>query len=134
MADAGQPSGVAAAIEVTVAGQIWAQKGTLDDSEPADPHYTVQLTEDGYLHITFGDGEHGRRLPTGSNNVMVTFRTGAGLAGKARGRGGHDGVSDEVATIEWGTHGYAWLHCGVNEWRSSNHSGRGQGCGPGRAN
>jgi hypothetical protein len=81
VADASQPSGVAAAIEVTVAGQIWAQKGALDDSEPADPHYTVQLTEDGYLRIGFGDGEHGRRLPTGTNNVVVTYRTGTGLAG-----------------------------------------------------
>jgi uncharacterized phage protein gp47/JayE len=81
VADAGQPSGVAAAIEVTVAGRIWTQQATLDDSEPADSHYTVQLTEDGYLRIGFGDGEHGRRLPTGTNNVLVTYRSGTGLAG-----------------------------------------------------
>ena len=79
--DAGMPSGVAAAIEITAGGQIWTQKATLNDSESANPHYTVQLTEDGYLRIGFGDGKHGRRLPTGTNNVMVKFRTGVGLAG-----------------------------------------------------
>lgn len=79
VADASQPSGVAAAIEITVAGQVWAQCATLDDSEPADAHYTVQLTEDGYLNIGFGDGVHGRRLPTGTNNVLASYRTGTGL-------------------------------------------------------
>jgi len=81
VAAADQPSGVAAAVTVTVAGQIWGQRATLDDSAAADPHFTVQLTEDGYLRLSFGDGVHGRRLPTGTGNVTVSFRTGAGLAG-----------------------------------------------------
>lgn len=81
VADASQPSGVAAGIEVSVAEQIWAQIATLDDSEPADAHYMVQITEDGYLRLIFGDGIHGRRLPTGTNNVRVTYRTGTGLVG-----------------------------------------------------
>ncbi len=81
VADASQPNGVAAAIAVSVAGQIWGQKATLDDSEPADPHYTVRLTEDGELRIDFGDGVRGRRLPTGTNNVRVSYRTGTGLNG-----------------------------------------------------
>lgn len=81
VADATQSSGVAAAIEVSVGGQIWSQQPTLDDSGPSDAHYTVHITEEGYLRLTFGDGEHGRRLPTGTNNLRVSFRAGAGLVG-----------------------------------------------------
>lgn len=81
VADPTQPAGVAAAVEVAVAGQTWKQVATLRDSRPSDPHYEVRLTEDGYLSFTFGDGLRGRRLPTGTNNVRVGFRAGTGLAG-----------------------------------------------------
>ncbi|HEV8579156.1 MAG TPA: baseplate J/gp47 family protein [Thermoanaerobaculia bacterium] len=81
VADPTQPAGVAAAVTVTVAGQIWRQVATLRDSRPTDAHYEVRLTEDGFLAFTFGDGRHGRRLPTGTNNVRVSFRVGTGLAG-----------------------------------------------------
>jgi len=81
VADPLQPAGVAAAVAVTVAGQTWRQMATLRDSGPTDAHYEVSLTEDGFLAVTFGDGTHGRRLPTGTNNVRVSFRSGSGLAG-----------------------------------------------------
>lgn len=81
VADSAMVAGVAAAIEVKVGEQIWQQVSTLDDSEPADPHYTARLTEEGHIHIAFGDGQRGRRLPTGSSNVKVTYRIGSGLVG-----------------------------------------------------
>ena len=81
VADATQPAGVKAAIAVTVAGRTWEQTAGFQNSGPADPHYTVRMTEDGHLKITFGDGRRGRRLPTGSNNVRITFRKGTGLGG-----------------------------------------------------
>jgi hypothetical protein len=81
VADPTQPAGVAAAVTVSVAGQVWQQVATLRDSRPSDIHYEARLTEDGFLAFTFGDGRHGRRLPTGTNNVRVSFRVGAGLAG-----------------------------------------------------
>jgi hypothetical protein len=80
VADATQPSGVRADIAVKVDGQKWLQVANLRDSEPADPSYTVRMTEEGYVRIGFGDGRHGRRLPSGTNNVRVTYRVGAGLA------------------------------------------------------
>jgi hypothetical protein len=86
VADPTQPSGVAAAVQLIVAGQTWQQVASLRDSRATDPHYEVRLTEDGYLAFAFGDGQHGRRLPTGTNNVRVAFRVGTGLAGNvARG-------------------------------------------------
>lgn len=81
VADPAHPAGVAAAVQVSVAGQHWRQVATLGDSRPSDPHYEVRLTEDGHLAFTFGDGVHGRRLPTGTNNVRVGFRVGTGLGG-----------------------------------------------------
>lgn len=79
--DATQPSGVRATVEVRVEGRTWQQVGSLNDSGPADPHYTVRMTERECLKIAFGDGAHGRRLPSGSNNVRLTYRVGAGLEG-----------------------------------------------------
>lgn len=81
VADAEQPNGVRAALTVAVEGRIWQQVGSLRHSGPTDFHYTARPTEDGHLEIAFGDGEHGRRLPTGGNNVRAVFRVGTGLAG-----------------------------------------------------
>jgi uncharacterized phage protein gp47/JayE len=81
VSDPTQPAGVSAAIALTVGGRTWTQVGTLADSGPADPHFIVRMTEEGYLSISFGDGAHGRRLPTGVNNLKIKFRKGAGLAG-----------------------------------------------------
>jgi uncharacterized phage protein gp47/JayE len=79
--DPKQPRGVRADIDVVVDGRIWEQVGTLRDAGPADPVYAVKITEDGTLELEFGDGQTGRRLPTGSNNVRVRARVGVGLAG-----------------------------------------------------
>ncbi|MDJ0989222.1 MAG: baseplate J/gp47 family protein [Desulfobacterales bacterium] len=81
IADATQPAGVRAAIEVKVVGRVWEQVAGFQNSLPTDAHYTVRLTEEGSLKITFGDGQRGRRLPTGSNNVRLTYRKGTGLGG-----------------------------------------------------
>ena len=81
IADPTKGSGVAAAIDVEVAGQRWKQVSTLKDSAPDDKHYVVRMTEDGYVKIIFGDGQFGRRLPTDRNNVRVRCREGSGLPG-----------------------------------------------------
>nr|MCH9639264.1 hypothetical protein [Betaproteobacteria bacterium] len=78
--DSNFPSGVRAAIEVTVDQRSWVQVATLNDSDPEDHHYMVRMKEDGTLTITFGDGRHGRRLTTGNNNIRVSYRVGVGLA------------------------------------------------------
>lgn len=79
--DSKQPRGVRADIDIVVDGRIWEQVGTLRDVGPADSVYTVKITEDGTLELEFGDGQTGRRLPSGSNNVRVRARVGVGLAG-----------------------------------------------------
>ncbi len=79
--DASLPGGVRPDIEVYVDSRRWNIVGTLRTSSPTDDHYTVRITEAGTLTIGFGDGTHGRRLPTGSNNVRATYRKGSGEAG-----------------------------------------------------
>ncbi len=74
-------SGVRAAIEVVVDGRTWKQVSSLNDSDPEAPHYSVQMNEDGTLLIIFGGDGHGRRLPTGNNNIKIFYRTGTGLTG-----------------------------------------------------
>jgi hypothetical protein len=85
--DATKSAGGAAAIEVEVAGRVWEQVSTLKDSAPGDFHYAIRMTEEAYVKIIFGDGEHGRRLPSGTNNIRVRFRVGSGLAGNVPARG-----------------------------------------------
>ena len=81
IADATQANGVRADIEVKVGDQTWEQVSDLNNSTPTQPHYIVRMTEDGYINIGFGDGVNGRRVPTGNNNIRVTYRVGTGLQG-----------------------------------------------------
>jgi predicted phage baseplate assembly protein len=40
----------------------------------------------GNTHVTFGDGVNGARLPTGTDNVVATYRVGAGAASPPAGQ------------------------------------------------
>ncbi len=79
--DVTKDAGVAAAIEVEVEGRVWEQVSSLKDSLADDHHYETRMTEDGYVKIIFGDGRNGRRLPSGKNNIRVSYRVGSGIAG-----------------------------------------------------
>lgn len=79
--DATMSSGVAAAIEVEVEGRVWQQVSSLKDSASSDHHYAIRMTEQAYVKIMFGDGEKGRRLPSGKNNIRVRYRVGSGIVG-----------------------------------------------------
>ncbi len=81
VADSAFTAGIRADIDILVGERTWQQVDRLGDSEPEDHHYMVRLTEDGTLKIEFGGDGHGRRLPSGNNNVRVRFRKGNGLRG-----------------------------------------------------
>jgi hypothetical protein len=42
-------------------------------------NYSIRIDDDGKTSAVFGDGEPAR-LPTGSENVTATYRSGIGLA------------------------------------------------------
>ncbi len=79
--DAGFPHGMRPDVRLVVEGQTWLQVPRFDQSGPADPHYVVSHTEEGFLRFGFGDGRHGRRLPPGTNNIHIHYRVGAGRDG-----------------------------------------------------
>jgi hypothetical protein len=81
VADPGSPTGVRADIEVSVDGRRWRQVSDFRACGPTDAVFVVRMVEDGSLSIEFGDGQHGRRLPTGRNNVHAEYRVGVGLTG-----------------------------------------------------
>lgn len=81
VADARMPAGVRADVQVQVGDEFWTQVGNLNDSGPADAHYQTRSNEDGRLWVEFGDGTHGRRLPTGANNLRIFWRQGVGTTG-----------------------------------------------------
>ena len=74
-------SGVRASVVVQVDDRVWTQVDNLRDSESTDTHFETRLNEDHQLRVCFGDGIHGQRLPTGTNNLVLQARFGAGVEG-----------------------------------------------------
>ncbi|WP_117190421.1 putative baseplate assembly protein [Rhizobium terrae] len=75
-------SGVRTTLQVRVDGILWSEVPSLYDAGPTDAVYAVRIDDDGTTRIVFGDGRHGRRLPTGALNVAATYRTGMGREGQ----------------------------------------------------
>jgi len=77
-------SGAEAALEVRVNDVRWDEASTLYGARPTDRSYAVRSDEQGRTYVQFGDGEHGARLPSGSNNVRARYRKGLGAAGNVK--------------------------------------------------
>jgi hypothetical protein len=59
----------------------WNRVADFSRSTKRSPDYVVRQESDGSARVIFGDAEHGRRLPTGTNNVVARYRTGGGPGG-----------------------------------------------------
>jgi hypothetical protein len=81
VADAGFSTGVRADLSLLVGQRQWQQVEDLSLSAAEDHHYKVRVNEDTMLSVCFGDGRHGRRLPSGVDNVRVSYRDGYGEEG-----------------------------------------------------
>jgi hypothetical protein len=79
-ATAGNETGVASTLKVYVGGVLWTEVPTFFGAAPDAQVYIVRQNDDGESIITFGDGIRGARLITGSNNVIASYRYGAGKA------------------------------------------------------
>jgi predicted phage baseplate assembly protein len=77
----GDPSGADSALEVRVNDALWEEVPTLYGAGSRDRAYALRTDEQGKAYVQFGDGEHGARLPSGSNNVRAKYRKGLGAAG-----------------------------------------------------
>lgn len=89
VADPSMPAGVRAAVEIFVGARRWTQVGNLRDSAPTEAHFEVRVTEDGKTSVNFGDGRHGRRLPTDTDNIRHIWRKGVGASGNVKAGGLH---------------------------------------------
>lgn len=79
---AANETGRASTLEVRVAGVLWTEIPALGQAGPDDAVYELRLSDDGASHVKFGDGAHGRRLPTGELNVTARYRSGIGTVGE----------------------------------------------------
>ena len=68
-------------LALLVDDQEWRPVRSLSRSGPQDPHFIVLIDRDGSVSIRFGDGVHGKRPPSGVENIRLVYRVGAGYAG-----------------------------------------------------
>jgi predicted phage baseplate assembly protein len=75
-------TGAQSTLEVRVDGVRWEPVESLHEEGPTDQVYVMRRDENGYTQIEMGDGVHGARLPSGTNNVTARYRKGLGLDGE----------------------------------------------------
>ena len=75
------PSGGESTLELRVDTVRWYEAPDLLQLGPGDRKFILHRADDSTTSVRFGDGVHGARLPTGSDNVQATYRIGIGAAG-----------------------------------------------------
>jgi predicted phage baseplate assembly protein len=78
---ADNPLGAQDTLVVRVDGVQWHETDALVRVGPTDRGFTTVPASDGSVGVTFGDGQHGSRVPTGVENVTARYRVGAGRSG-----------------------------------------------------
>jgi len=76
----------ASTIAIRVDGQPWKEVASFYGQAPDARIFVTSEDENGKTHVSFGDGVNGARLPSGTNNIVATYRTGAGAASPAAGK------------------------------------------------
>jgi hypothetical protein len=74
------PLGATSVLEIRVDGVLWHEVDSLAGRGPTERVYITGSTAGGRTTVTFGDGVHGARLPTGHENVRARYRFGTGRA------------------------------------------------------
>ena len=64
--------------ELSVNGEQWHRVVSFKGSAPDDPVFSLDV---GTGVVTFGDGIHGRSLPTDNATIHATYKHGGGVAG-----------------------------------------------------
>lgn len=79
-------SGGESSLEVRVGGVRWREAEDFFHLGPDELAYVLRRDEEGRTRVLFGDGRHGARLPSGSENVVAAYRVGTGEEGLAAAR------------------------------------------------
>ncbi|MEU9154399.1 putative baseplate assembly protein [Streptomyces sp. NPDC048417] len=77
---ADNPLGATPVLEIRVDGVLWHEVDSLAGRGPNERVYITGTASDGRTTVTFGDGVHGARLPSGHENVHARYRFGTGRA------------------------------------------------------
>lgn len=76
----GSWNGYRSTLRVRVDGIEWHEAPSFY-GQPADARvFAAREDEEQQTHVRFGDGENGRRLPAGTDNVVAWYRVGSGAA------------------------------------------------------
>ncbi|HEY0614354.1 MAG TPA: putative baseplate assembly protein, partial [Candidatus Elarobacter sp.] len=75
------PSGIASTLAVRVNELLRHELDDVGRAGPNDRIYVTREDDAQKTSVTFGDGKHGARLPTGTGNVKASYRYGLGEAG-----------------------------------------------------
>lgn len=73
--------GARSTLAVHVDGLRWREVPDFVTARPDDRCYTVVPAEDGTVRVAFGDGTHGLRPATGTENIVARYRSGQGRTG-----------------------------------------------------
>jgi hypothetical protein len=78
--------GVNSTLEVRVNGVRWHEVENLAFAAAADRSFVTSVDADAKATVIFGDGVHGARLPTGTENVVAVYRNSIGAGGNVKAR------------------------------------------------
>jgi hypothetical protein len=81
-----QGAGYASTIALTVNNLPWTEVTSFYGQAANAAVFVTREDDNGNTHVMFGDGGNGARLPTGTNNVVATYRVGAGAASPPAGK------------------------------------------------
>jgi predicted phage baseplate assembly protein len=75
------PSGISSTLNVWVDNQQWTEVPYFYGHGPQEHIFITRQNSSGVTTVTFGDGQTGSRLPTGTANVTAVYRYGIGTPG-----------------------------------------------------
>lgn len=81
-----QGAGYASTIALTANGIPWTEVPSFYGQPATAQVFVTSEDSSGKTHVTFGDGVNGARLPTGTSNVVATYRVGGGAASPPAGK------------------------------------------------
>ena len=74
-------TGASSTLQVFVNEVEWTEVNTFFGHGPDETIFTTREDDQGVIYVRFGDGNTGRRLPTGTRNVTALLRKGLGSDG-----------------------------------------------------
>src|SRR5207247_2338447 len=78
------PGGAESSLQVRMNDLLWHEVGTLFERGPRERIFTTEMADDGAVTVRLGDGIHGARLPSGSENIKAIYRKGIGTDGNVK--------------------------------------------------